>query len=466
MSDKTLAEAVSEAVKPCPARERLTALFDPDTFTELGALVKNGCDAAGVVTGWGKVGDVLVYAFAQDSTVKNGAVGAAHGAKIKKLYDLAVKTGAPLVGIYDSDGADLANGMDALAAYGDMISSASAISGVSPQISLVLGVCAGAAAILAASADFVIMSEKGEFYLSSGDASTASNAAQAAKSGVAHITGKDDAECVAAARQLLSMMPANNLEESPMCDFSAPQSAPQPLDMLRIKKDEANLLDVAGQVVDVDSVIELQASYAECGSRVALATIGGATIGLVATADKGFMSADGASKIARFVTICDSFAIPVITFVNCRGFAPVPASGFRGGVREAAKLAHVYAQATVPKLSVISGNAFGSAFIALCGHGVASDFSCAWAGATVSPLAPQTAVAFLEGAKITHDMTREQVEQAYIATQANPLTAVASGHIDEVIEPAATRETLLAALEMLANKRVSTLPKKHGNIPL
>lgn len=213
MSDKALSEAVASAVKPCPARKRLTALFDEGSFTELGALVKNGCDTAGVVTGWGLVGGSPVYAFAQDATVKSGAVGAAHGAKIRKVYDLAIKTGAPVIGIFDSSGADLSSGLDALDAYGELLASSNSISGVTPQISLVLGVCAGAAAMLAASADFVIMSEKGEFYLTAGDSETASSAAQAAKTGVAHLVRPDDNGCIAAARQLLSLLPMNNLED-------------------------------------------------------------------------------------------------------------------------------------------------------------------------------------------------------------------------------------------------------------
>ncbi len=456
MSDKamSLADARKDALKATTARERLTALFDPDSFVEVGALVKTGCDGAGVITGYGLVEGSPVYAFSQDVSVKSGAVGAAHGSKIKKIYDLAYKTGAPVVGIYDSNGAAVAEGLDAMAAYGEMLNLSNSLSGVVPQISLVLGVCAGSAALAAASADFVVMSEKAEFFLSTGDVATSSDAATAAKDGVAHIVAKDEAEAIASARTLLSMLPSNNLSAAPMCDFSAPAA-----------NFTGSMLEAAKSIVDADSLMELQAGFGT-GAKVALATMAGSTVGVVCASVDGKLTSRDCTKIARFVTICDSFQIPVVTLVDCEGFASAPDHGFRGGVREVAKLAHVYAEATTPKVAVITGKAYGAAYITLAGRAANADYTVAWPSAVISALSPTVAVAFLEGDKITADKSRADVEAEYAQTQASAFAAAAKGHVDDVIEPSETRGAVLSALDMLSGKRVTTLPKKHGNIPM
>ncbi len=465
MSDKvmSLADARGDALKATAARERLTALFDADSFVEVGALVKTGCDGAGVITGYGLVEGSPVYAFSQDSTVKSGAVGAAHGSKIKKLYDLAYKTGAPVVGIYDSNGAAVGEGLDAMAAYGEMLCWSNNLSGVVPQVSLVLGVCAGSAALVAASADFVVMSEKAEFFLNTGDVESASDAASAAKAGVAHLVAKDDAEAIANARLLLSMLPSNNLSAAPMCDFSAADTSA--LTAAAADIDGADLLEAAAGIVDAGSLLELQKDFAG-GAKVALATMAGSTVGVVVASESGSLCAKGCTKIARFVTICDSFQIPVITLVNCQGFVAAPNHAFRGGVREVAKLAHVYAEATTPKVAVVMGKAYGAAYITLAGRAANADYTVAWPNASISALSPQVAVAFLEGDKITADKSRAQVEAEYAACEASAFAAAAKGHIDDVIAPEETRGAVLSALDMLAGKRVSTLPKKHGNIPM
>lgn len=467
MSDKamTLADARKEALKATAARERLTALFDPDTFAEVGALVKTGCDGAGVITGYGLVEGSPVYAFSQDSTQKSGAVGAAQGSKIKKIYELALKTGAPVVGIYDSNGAAVEEGLDAMDAYGEMLCWSNNLSGVVPQISLVLGVCAGSAALIAASADFIVMSEKAELFLTTGDVESASNAANAAGSGVAHIVKKDDAEAISAARRLISLLPSNNLSAAPMCDFSAVSDGGLALSSAAVNIDGADLFEIAKNIVDADSMVELQAEYSG-SARVGLATIAGSSVGVVAASGSGTICSGGASKIARFVTICDSFQIPVITIVNCEAFAPVPDQGFRGGVREVAKLAHVYAEATTPKVAVVVGKAYGSAYITLAGRAANSDYTVAWPKATISALSPATAIAFLGGDRITAEVSRQQAEADYAANDASAYAAAAKGHIDDVIDPAETRSVIISALDMLAGKRMTTLPKKHGNIPM
>lgn len=467
MSDKamTLADARKEALKATAARERLTALFDPDTFVEVGALVKTGCDGAGVITGYGLVEGSPVYAFSQDSTQKSGAVGAAQGSKIKKIYELALKTGAPVVGIYDSNGAAVEEGLDAMDAYGEMLCWSNNLSGVVPQISLVLGVCAGSAALIAASADFVVMSEKAELFLTTGDVESASDAANAAGSGVAHIVKKDDAEAISAARRLISLLPSNNLSAAPMCDFSAVSGGGLALSSAAVNIDGADLFEIAKNIVDADSVTELQAEYSS-SARVGLATIAGSSVGVVAASNSGTICSGGASKIARFVTICDSFQIPVITIVNCEAFAPVPNQGFRGGIREVAKLAHVYAEATTPKVAVVVGKAYSSAYITLAGRAANSDYTVAWPKATISALSPATAIAFLCGDRITAEVSRQQAEADYAANDASAYAAAAKGHIDDVIDPAETRSVIISALDMLAGKRMTTLPKKHGNIPM
>lgn len=466
MSDKAmpLADARKDALKDTAARRRIEALFDPDTFVEVGALVKNGCDGAGVITGYGLVDGSPVYTFAQDTSVRNGAVGAAHGSKIKKIYELALKSGAPVVGIYDSNGAAIDEGLDAMAAYGDMLCWTNNLSGVVPQVSVVLGPCAGCAAMIAASADFVVASEQAELFLAPGD--EACDAKNAALSGVAHLVEKDEAAAVAAARRLIALLPSNNLSALPLCEFREADKAAAALEAAAKAMDKADMMKIIDSVADAGSVIELQKDFTKCGVHVALGTVAGSTVGFVAASDSGKVCSNGSSKIARFVAICDSFQIPVVTFVNCAGFAATNGHAFRGGVREVAKLAHVYAEATTPKIAVICGAAYGSAYVALAGRGANADYAVAWPDAVISALSPATAVAFMEGDKITKDKTRAQVEAEYAANEAGAVAAAAKGHIDDVVDPADTRAAVVSAIDMLIGKRVSRLPKKHANIPM
>ena len=433
MSDKAmpLADARKDALKDTAARRRIAALFDPDTFVEVGALVKNGCDGAGVITGYGLVDGSPVYTFAQDTSVRNGAVGAAHGSKIKKIYELALKSGAPVVGIYDSNGAAIDEGLDAMAAYGDMLCWTNNLSGVVPQVSVVLGPCAGCAAMIAASADFVVASEQAELFLAPGD--EACDAKNAALSGVAHLVEKDEAAAVAAARRLIALLPSNNLSALPLCEFREADKAAAALEAAAKAMDKADMMKIIDSVADAGSVIELQKDFTKCGVHVALGTVAGSTVGFVAASDSGKVCSNGSSKIARFVAICDSFQIPVVTFVNCAGFAATNGHAFRGGVREVAKLAHVYAEATTPKIAVICGAAYGSAYVALAGRGANADYAVAWPDAVISALSPATAVAFMEGDKITKDKTRAQVEAEYAANEAGAVAAAAKGHIDDVV---------------------------------
>ena len=293
MSDKAmpLADARKDALKDTAARRRIAALFDPDTFVEVGALVKNGCDGAGVITGYGLVDGSPVYTFAQDTSVRNGAVGAAHGSKIKKIYELALKSGAPVVGIYDSNGAAIDEGLDAMAAYGDMLCWTNNLSGVVPQVSVVLGPCAGCAAMIAASADFVVASEQAELFLAPGD--EACDAKNAALSGVAHLVEKDEAAAVAAARRLIALLPSNNLSALPLCEFREADKAAAALEAAAKAMDKADMMKIIDSVADAGSVIELQKDFTKCGVHVALGTVAGSTVGFVAASDSGKVCSNG-----------------------------------------------------------------------------------------------------------------------------------------------------------------------------
>jgi acetyl-CoA carboxylase carboxyltransferase component len=406
-----------------------------------------------------------VYAFAQDSTENGGAVGKAHAAKILKVYDLALKTGAPVVGIYDSHGARVLEGAGALDAYGEMIRAANNLSGVVPQISLVLGVCAGSSAAMACGADLVIMSEKAEFFLTppAKGEKLAGTAGAAAKSGVAHIVEGDDKSAIEAARKLLAMLPINNLASPPVFDYDEVSGSGEALRAACEDIDNAAKKDIAAAVVDADSLIELLPDF---GRKVyaAMATIGGYPSGVIVTGgDK--LCANCCAKIARLVSVWDAFQIPVVTFVNTIGLDSGEGTELCFAVRDMAKLTHVYAEATTAKLAVITGKAYGAGYVALAGKAAASDYTIAWPSAVISPLAPETAVAFSYGDRITTEHPRNLVVAEYIENEASPYEAAAGGYIDDVIDPAVTRPALMAALDLLSAKRVHKNPKKHGNIP-
>lgn len=458
---QSLADFRNSIDETTPARKRISALLDPESFVELDAFAASNGESCGVVTGYGYVDGNPVYVFSQDIKAASGAVTMAHSKKIKKVYELAAKTGSPVVGIYDSNGAKLTEGVDALAAYGEMLASVNNLSGVVPQISLVLGTCAGTAAMMACSADLVVMSKKAEFFLaSSGD--TAKDSAQAAaKSGTAHLVAENDDKAIEQVKKLLSMLPSNNLSAAPLFDFAAPDTAAAAGSSPR---------DILAAVADSGSVVELQAEFG-ISAVTALATVNGNVAGFVATdKENGALCAHGASKIARFVRLCDAFNIPIVTFVDVEGFRVSAESELAGGIREIAKLAHAYAEATTAKVSVITGAAYGSAYVALAGKGANADVVLAWENATVSALNPEASVELFwhDKLKKTKNLTQSRAELAeeYKRTLGSAFEAAKGGHIDAVIDPAETRMSVASALDMLAGKRVSKLPKKHGNMPL
>ena len=448
MSEQTKLERLSaarlEAGKASSARERLVKLFDENTFAELDALVKCGGAGCGVITGYGEIDGATVFAFSQDVSARGAAVGSSQAKKIVKLYEMAVKTGAPVVGVYDSKGADIAEGNGMLAAYREILSAANNLSGVVPQVSLVLGVCGGLSAMAACAADFVIMSEKAELFLTppavAKDGAVAGTAEAAQKSGTAQIVTSDEDEAIAKARQLLSMLPANNLSAAATFDFSEPQTASL-LDTIESTLGETTKCDLVRAIVDEGSFLLIGSGFGQ-GAHTALCT--------------------GAARIARFVSVCDSFQIPVVTMINTEGFAPAGAEELAGSIRDIARLSHVYAEATTPKVALITGSAVGSAYVALS----QADLTLAWPNASISALPVSAAVAFLKGGEITAQKSREQVEAEYKDNEASALRAAEEGFVSDIIDPKDTREELIEALDMLSGKRVSRLPKKHSNLPM
>lgn len=446
-----------------PARARLTALFDENSFVEIDAFAGKDETEAGVVAGYGLVEGGVVYAFAQDVTVNKGAVSEAHANKIIKIYQLAAKTGCPVVGIYDSNGAKLDEGQAMLSAYSKMLMLQNNLSGVVPQVSIVMGTCGGVSAVLAAGSDFVIMDEKAELFMTApfvakanGDNNKDAGAAKAAaEAGVASIVCDGEEACIEKARLLVSMMPQNNLAPLPLFEFAQSEIAIDPNGCPK---------DIVKAVADADSCIEIDEKFAN-GMYTFIGTVDGFTTAFVTTSKENAIDAKACTKTARFVKICDAFNIPVITFVNSKGFE---LSSDLSVVKEAAKLASAYAEATTPKISVITGKAFGPAYITLGAKSSNADVTLAWPQAQISALAPETAIEFLwtDRFKGTEDAkkTREELLNKYIETEASPLEAAKGGFVESVVAPENTRNTVIAMLDMLAGKRENKLPKKHTTI--
>jgi acetyl-CoA carboxylase carboxyltransferase component len=429
------------------ARKRLELLFDDGEYTEIGSFTKEKDNLTGVVTAFGYVNGNAVYAFSQDVSVENGAVGKAQAKKIANIYNLAAKTGNPVVGIHDSNGAFVENGAAALEAYGEMLNAASVVSGVVPQISIILGTCVGCGALLAMSADFVVVSEKSEISMT-----TLSDSAEAEK--IASAVCKDDAESIKKARDIINLIPINNLSGAPAFNYDDPSDA--------FNGDFSTI----SAICDAESVVELSEKTGKA-SYTALASIGGTSVGIVATNktnDK--LTSEDASKIARFVRTCDAFSLPIITFVDTEGFEKDGADSIKALV----KVAGSYSEATTAKISIVSGKAVGSTFVALAGKSVNSDFTFAYENATIAPMEPLAAVEFLWHDKLSGatDLTakRNELADEYVKTVANAENAAYEGAVDEIIEPSETRKVLISSLEILAGKRVQKLPKKHNNILL
>ena len=480
------------------ARERLTKLLDEGTFQELDALVthhvhdfgleKRVTPGDGVVTGYGTVEGRLVYVYAQDFTVLGGSLGQAHAAKITKVQELAMQNGAPVVGINDSGGARIQEGFLSLGGYGDIFLANTLASGVIPQISIIMGPCAGGAVYSPAITDFTFMVKETSHMFITGPqvvkAVTHEDVtmerlggamAHNATSGVAHFAADDEESCLELVRQLLSYLPQNNLEDPPTAvpdddaaradaalDTIVPDSPDVPYDVK----------DVITRIIDTGSFFEVQEHFAQ-NFVIGFARLDGAVVGILANqpaVKAGCLDIDASVKAARFVRFCDAFNIPLLTFEDVPGFMPGVAQEHGGIIRHGAKLIFAYCEATVPKLTVVLRKAYGGAYIVMSSKHVRGDYNVAWPSAQIAVMGAAGAVEIiyrrdLQGAE-DPDALREQLVADYEERFANPYQAASYGYVDAVIEPSQTRAVLINALQMLQNKRGKNPPKKHGNMPL
>lgn len=433
------------AIKDTDARKRLVSLFDDGVFTEIDAFAKSSNGDVEVVAGFGTVNGAPVYAFSQDVSVNGGAVSVAQCAKIKKIYDLASKTGCPVVGVYDSNGMDLKEGFEGLSAYGEIVKASTSVSGVVPQISIVAGAAVGTTALIADMADVVVAVKDADFYVTAPSEVTAEACAQ---EGTVDILADDFDSAVKAVRDIITLVPSNNLSTPPVYDFTDPAAAADT---------GACAADIIKAAADEGSVIELKEKYAE-NCITALATVAGSTVGFVGFDGKS-VCPSCAYKAEAFVKFCDAFNIPIVTLLSANGLRKERENQM---LIAAAKLTAAYATATCPKISVITGKAVGAAYIMLAGRGSNADLVYAWDTSVVSPLDTKAAVAFLYNDRLANGENRAELEKEYEENLASPFTAAACGAIDDVFVPAETRAKIVAALDVLAGKRETTLPRKHS----
>lgn len=417
--------------------EILKKFFDNGSFCETDALLSCEGDFAEAVTGFGTVMGLPVYAFAQNSDVDCGAMSKAQAKKIARLYDMAKNTGAPVVGFYDSIGGRLTQKNDLLFAYGEILSKASTISGVVPQISVVLGNCLSTTALTAASADFIIMSEDAK--LSVELAPEKACAKYNAEKGIANIVAKDTDEAIEKARDLVTYFPSNNLDTAPVDDAVSPKENPQ---------------CAVCTIADADSLCFINEAFAE-GAVTAFGRVNGEVVGFV-SAECDVIDCKAGSKITKFVRFCDAFSIPVVTVVDAKSFS---------SLKSATRVTQAYAEATTAKIAVIKGTAVGAVYVALAGVASGTDMVFALDNAVISPVNPK-ALAFIMEPDTMKVPVPEQDKAAYDFAQRefSALNAAANGYVDDVICDAQLREKVAVSLSMLSSKRVETLPKKHSTI--
>ncbi len=480
------------------ARERIDLLLDPDTFNELDMFVTHratdfGLDEQripgdGVVTGYGQIDGRLVYVFSQDFTVFGGSLSEAHAEKICKIMDLAMKNGAPVIGLNDSGGARIQEGVVSLGAYADIFLRNTLASGVIPQISAIMGPCAGGAVYSPAITDFIFMVEETSYMFVTGPnvvkavthedvtfEALGGSRVHNSTSGVAHFSCPSEPDCIRMLRQLVSYIPSNNLEDAPrIIPTDSPKRIAEELDTI-IPDNPSKPYDmktVIGHIVDDGDFFEVQPHFAP-NILVGFARLNGRSIGIVAQQPRsmaGSLDINASDKAARFVRFCDCFNIPIITFVDVPGFLPGVGQEHGGIIRHGAKLLYAYCEATVPKITVITRKAYGGAYDVMSSKHVRGDINYAWPTAEIAVMGPEGAVNILFKSEIDAaddpDQRRKELIAEYTQMFANPYIASSRGYIDEVIEPAMTRIKLISALEMLKNKRDTNPPKKHGNIPL
>jgi propionyl-CoA carboxylase beta chain len=480
------------------ARERIDILFDPGTFEELDKLVTHRCvdfgmadqivPGDGVVSGHGLVNGRQVFAFAQDFTVFGGSLSETNAAKIVKIMDLALKLGAPIVGLNDSGGARIQEGVASLGGYADIFLRNTLASGVIPQISAIMGPCAGGAVYSPAITDFVVMVKQSSYMFVTGPdvvktvtheevTKEALGGAMThnATSGVAHFAADDDRECLALVRDLLSFLPSNNLDDPPRAATSdSPDREDAALDTLvpAAPNQPYDMLDLVHAIADEGCFLEVHQHYAR-NIIVGFARLDGRPVGIVANQPSvlaGTLDIDASVKGARFVRFCDAFNIPLVTFEDVPGFLPGTNQEHGGIIRHGAKLLFAFAEATVPKVTVITRKAYGGAYCVMSSKHLRTDFNYAWPTAELAVMGPEGAVNILYKRELdaAADPLRARAEKVaeFREKFATPYVAASRGFVDEVIHPRETRRKLIAALRHLENKRDKNPPKKHGNLPL
>ena len=477
------------------ARERVLLLLDEGSFRELEALVVQQNDPQaestlgdGVVTGYGKVDGRQVYVYAQDFTVQGGALGEMHSRKICRVMDLAAKNGAPIVGMIDSGGARIQEGVKSLGGYAEIFRRNAQYSGVVPQISLIMGPCAGGAAYSPALTDLIIMVQKQSYMFLTGpqviktvtgedvDFESLGGAdVHLSISGTAHLVSPSEREALALCRQVLGYLPANNVDSAPVLNSGdSPLRRSDALNTLvPLNPNEPYSLHTAIQtIVDVGSFLEIQAGFAP-NAIVGLARLDGRAVGIISQEPSslaGVMDIDSADKISRMVRFCDAFNLPIVTFVDSPGFLPGMDQEHRGVIRHGAKVLFAYSEASVPKVSVVTRKAYGGAYVVMSSKYLGTDITFAWPSAEIAVMGAEGAANILYRKQISEAedpaAERKRLEDEYRQKYLNPYAAARAGYIDEVIEPAQTRQKLIEALESLSNKVESAAPRKHGNMPL
>ena len=480
------------------ARERIDLLLDKESFREIDAFVTHRTSDFGlsqqkylgdsVVTGWGTIEGRLVYVFSQDFTVIGGSLGETHAEKICKIMDMALKNGAPLIGLNDSGGARIQEGVVSLGGYAEVFLRNTLVSGVIPQISVIMGPCAGGAVYSPALTDFILMVRNSSYmYITGPDVVKAVTHEEvtheelgganvhAELSGVCHLLSDTEPDALYLVRKLLSYIPQNNMEDAPFTPaLDDPLRMEEALDNL-VPDDPSkpyDIKDIIHMVVDDREFFEIHEAYAQ-NIVVGFARLGGHSVGIIANQPAvlaGVLDIKSSEKAARFVRFCDAFNIPLVTFEDVPGFMPGTAQEYGGIIRAGAKLLYAYCEATVPKLTVVTRKAYGGAYDVMSSKHIRGDVNLAWPSAEIAVMGPDGAVNIIFRKELAQaqDPVRRRAEliEEYRQKFANPYVAASRGYIDDVIEPRETRPRLINALEMLANKRDSNPPKKHDCMPL
>ena len=480
------------------ARERINMLMDESSFVELDAFVKHRCTefgmekeetpAEGVVTGYGTVDGRLVYVYAQDFTVSGGSLGEMHAKKICKVLDLALKMGAPVVGINDSGGARIQEGVDALSGYGQIFYKNTMASGVVPQISVIMGPCAGGAVYSPALTDFIFMVDKtSQMFITgpqvikavTGEEVTAEalggGMTHNSTSGVAHFLSQNEEACIAEIKQLLSYLPSNNMETAPTfeCHDDINRLVEELNSIIPESSNKAyDMKDIIKNLVDNGDFFEVQPYYAQ-NIITGFARLNGSSIGIIANQPKvlaGCLDINASDKAGRFIRTCDAFNVPILNLIDVPGFLPGTNQEYGGIIRHGAKMLYAYSEATVPIVNVITRKAYGGAYLAMCSKDLGADMVFAWPQAEIAVMGPDGAANIIfkrdiESAENPAAARAEKI-QDYKDRFATPYIAASRGYVDDVIEPSTTRQRLISAFDMLSSKRETRPSKKHGNLPV